>query len=73
MAKQDCKLCGGTGWIVAEKDGLSSADRCACVAEGRAEALEERAQIPRNYRSSTIQLNLPGNNPIVEKSLKDAM
>lgn len=66
-------MCGGTGWVVAEREGISSADRCACVAESRAEALEERAQIPRNYRSATIQLNLPANNPIVERSLKDAM
>ncbi len=73
MAKKDCKLCGGTGWIVAEKEGISAADRCGCVAETRAEELEERAQIPRNYRRASIDLSVPDDNPIVRRSLNDAM
>lgn len=73
MAKENCKRCGGIGWIVAENDGISAAERCTCVAEARAEELEERAQIPRNYRDATIQLSLPADNPIVERSLRGAM
>lgn len=74
MPKINCKLCGGTGWIVAEKEGLSAADRCTCVAEARAEQLESRAQIPRNYRDASFEsFLLPEDNPIARKSLSDTM
>ena len=49
MAKQDCKLCGGTGWVIAQRDDIPAADRCSCVAETRAAQLEAHAQIPENY------------------------
>jgi DNA replication protein DnaC len=74
MAKQDCKLCGGTGWISAEYGGLSAADRCPCVAETRASELESHAQIPENYaRASVETFLLPEDNPITRKSLSDVM
>jgi DNA replication protein DnaC len=74
MAKADCKFCGGTGWTISEKDGISSADRCTCVAESRAEELEVRAQIPRNYRDASFEnFLLPQDNPIARKSLSDVM
>jgi DNA replication protein DnaC len=73
MAKQDCKLCGGTGWVVADKDGISAADRCTCVAESRATELEARAQIPENYRRTSFDNFLVNqNNPIAERALKTA-
>ena len=74
MAKADCKFCGGTGWTVAERDGVSSADRCACVAETRVEDLENRSQIPGNYqRASFDSFTVPHDNPGLERSLKTAM
>lgn len=74
MAKADCKRCGGTGWIVAESEGISAADRCTCVAEARAEALEERAQIPANYRQVSFDNFYAGQaNPLTERSLKTAI
>jgi DNA replication protein DnaC len=54
MAKPDCKLCGGTGWVVAERDGISGATRCECVAEVRTEELEQNARIPRTYRDASF-------------------
>ncbi len=73
MAKQDCKLCGGTGWTVAEKDGVSSADRCACVAETRVEDLENRSQIPQNYqRASFDNFTVPHDNPGLRAQFKDS-
>lgn len=74
MARANCKLCGGTGWVVGEKDGVSSAERCTCVAESRAEALEERAQIPGNYRNASFETFLPPQeNPILRRTLSDVM
>ena len=74
MAKFDCKLCGGTGWIVSERDGVSQADRCRCVAESRADDLERSAQIPKNYaRASTEDIILPVDNPLERDILARAM
>ncbi len=75
MARADCKSCGGTGWIVADHDGIPAADRCACVAESASEALEEHAQIPKNYRHVSLkeQLILPQDNPIEKQILSEAM
>ncbi len=74
MAKADCKLCAGTGWVVSEKDGISAADRCPCVAQGRSEELTESAQIPRNYRDASFEsFFLPDDNPIARRSLSDVM
>ncbi len=74
MAKADCKLCGGTGWIVAEREGISSADRCQCVAEARVDEIEEQAQIPPNYRRASFEtFHLPQDNPTAQRSLADVM
>src|SRR5579875_2525202 len=54
MAKSDCKLCNGTGWIVERRDGIPAAARCGCVAEAWMSALEERSQIPKNYRNASF-------------------
>ena len=74
MAKPDCKVCGGTGWTVFERDGISSADRCACVAETRSQDLETRSQIPKQYwRASIEDFILPLDNPLEKDVLARAM
>lgn len=74
MAKADCKLCSGTGWIVSENEGVSSADRCGCVAESRAEEMESRAQIPSNYGQASFEtFHLPPDNPTAQRGLADVM
>jgi DNA replication protein DnaC len=50
-----CEKCGGTGWIIVERSSVSGAERCACLSEGRAERLEERAQIPPLYRHASFE------------------
>jgi DNA replication protein DnaC len=50
-----CEKCGGTGWIIVERSGVSGAERCPCLSEGRAERLEERSQIPPLYRDKTFE------------------
>jgi DNA replication protein DnaC len=74
MAKLDCKLCGGTGWTVSEKEGISSADRCTCFAESHAEELQRNAQIPENYRNASFDsFHLPQDNPTAMRGLSDVM
>ena len=74
MAKLDCKLCGGTGWIVSEQEGISSAGRCACFAESQSEELQRNAQIPENYRHASFDsFHLPQDNPTAMRGLSDVM
>ncbi|HMF77989.1 MAG TPA: ATP-binding protein [Bryobacteraceae bacterium] len=74
MARVDCKECGGTGWLVTEREGYSSADRCPCVAETRSEALEGRARIPANYEQASFEtFHLPQDNPTAQRGLADVM
>src|SRR5215472_4834543 len=49
-----CPKCGGTGWMIVERAGLSGAEACDCRAQGRPERLEERAQIPPLYRHASF-------------------
>src|SRR5580704_5413215 len=52
MAREDCRMCRGTGWrMVARKDGTPGqmAVACECGMEERAEKVLERARIPKRY------------------------
>ena len=50
-----CPKCGGTGWIIVERANVSGAEPCDCRAQGRAERLEDRAQIPPLYRNKSFE------------------
>jgi DNA replication protein DnaC len=54
MTSEACPNCGGTGWIIVERANLSGAEPCACQSQGRAERLENRAQIPPLYRHASL-------------------
>jgi DNA replication protein DnaC len=75
MPRADCKQCGGTGWISSEeRDGISSVQRCACVAEVQLEEAETRAGIPLNYRQASFEtFLLPTDNPVLQRALADVM
>ncbi|MBN9658495.1 MAG: ATP-binding protein [Acidobacteria bacterium] len=49
MAEEVCPICGGLGWKILEKDGLTAAQRCECRVDSRADSLWKRARIPANY------------------------
>jgi DNA replication protein DnaC len=74
MPKSDCKVCDGTGWVVSEKEGISAAGRCTCVAQARVEEIEGQAQIPENYRHASFEtFHLPKDNPTAQRGLADVM
>jgi DNA replication protein DnaC len=65
-----CPHCEGCGWKVAEKDGVSAAERCECVAGARARRLEEGARIPPLYRNASFDnFSLPRENPMGAREL----
>jgi DNA replication protein DnaC len=49
-----CADCGGTGWRVVERDGLSGAERCDCVLRARAGRLLESSNIPPHYQKASF-------------------
>jgi len=55
MAEQECPVCGGTGWKIVQRDGLSVAERCACQDRDRSGELLEKARIPANYRNDRFE------------------
>src|SRR5436305_11394013 len=66
-----CEKCGGTGWIIIERAGVSGAEACACRAQGRAERLQDRSEIPPLYRGDSFDnFVVPGpENPIARREL----
>jgi DNA replication protein DnaC len=52
MPETICAKCGGSGWIVVEREGISGAERCDCVREDRARRLAENAAIPPLYHDA---------------------
>lgn len=70
MAETNCPKCGGIGFLILERDGVTAATRCSCAQEGRAERIENAAGIPPLYRNaSTENFLLPSDNPIARNSL----
>ena len=55
MPESVCEKCGGVGWIVVERDGLSGAERCGCMQENRAQRFEENSGIPPLYQRASLE------------------
>ncbi|MBI3683105.1 MAG: ATP-binding protein [Acidobacteria bacterium] len=70
MAEAVCAICGGTGWRVVEREGLSAAERCQCALEERTAILQERCQVPALYQSASLDnFLLPQDNPTAYRAL----
>ena len=54
MSDEICAVCGGSGWKVVERDGISAAERCECVAASRAKTLTSGAGIPPLYANASL-------------------
>jgi DNA replication protein DnaC len=70
-----CPKCGGTGWHIVERANVSGAEPCDCRFEGRAERMQDRAQIPPLYRNSAFDnFSVPGpENPIARRELTNVL
>jgi len=67
---ETCVICGGSGWKVTEREGISGAERCTCASQGREERNLERANIPPLYRNASVDnFMLPSDNPVARSGL----
>lgn len=74
MAEAVCRRCGGTGWVILERQGLSAAQPCGCAAPARARAILEGAGIPPLYAQASLDnFLLPPDNPLAYRALSKAM
>jgi DNA replication protein DnaC len=70
MPDPNCTICGGTGWRIVERAGLSGATRCECQSHDRPQTLLADAKIPPNYRNATLEnFNVPQDNPVARTGL----
>ena len=69
-AVDTCPICGGSGWKITEREGISGAEKCECADVGREQRNEERANIPPLYREASVNnFILPSENPISRSAL----
>jgi DNA replication protein DnaC len=76
MSTAACPICGGSGFKIVEKDGLSGAERCSCSAVTRSRSLWEHSCIPPNYQDDSLDnFVLPdaASNPIAQKAMGSVM
>jgi len=65
-----CPDCNGTGWKIVEKEEVSGAVRCECIAVERAERALSLAAIPPLYSGASFDnFLLPRDNPIAYQEL----
>ncbi len=71
MVKKDCLACGGTGFVIEEKNGKTVAIRCQCYREERLKLLSRNARIPKRYQHCDID-NFEERHPSQRKAKKIA-
>ena len=70
MPEESCPHCGGSGWKITEREGISAAERCDCANIGREKRIEERSNIPLLYRNASVDsFVLPSDNPTARTGL----
>lgn len=73
-AGEPCPICGGSGWKITEREGISGAEKCACADAGREQRIEQRAGIPPLYENSSVDnFILPDGNPNARSQLAKAL
>ncbi len=69
-AVETCPICGGSGWKITEREGISGAEKCQCADAGREQRIEERAGIPLLYENASVDnFILPSGNPQARSAL----
>ncbi len=72
MSAALCADCNGTGWKIVEREEVSGAIRCECVAAERAERLESGASLPPLYAKASFEdFLLSRDNPIGYRELTE--
>jgi DNA replication protein DnaC len=70
MPESNCPLCGGTGFTIVERGGLSGAAPCTCTATSRTRAAKQSSGIPPNYEHATLDnFQIPQDNPTARSAL----
>jgi DNA replication protein DnaC len=64
MPEATCVQCGGSGWRITEREGISGAERCDCAAPDRLRKIEAKSNIPPLYRAASVEDFELGDNPI---------
>jgi DNA replication protein DnaC len=74
MPDPNCPHCGGTGFKIIERAGLSGAEKCDCGAVARVDELHGGSRIPPNYETASLDtFLLPRDNPISSAGLGTAL
>jgi DNA replication protein DnaC len=74
MPDPNCPKCGGTGFRIVERAGLTGAETCICGSSKRSEGLAEHAHIPPNYELATLDnFVMPSDNPVARTGLSGAL
>jgi DNA replication protein DnaC len=76
MATDKCPHCGGSGWVVTERNGVATGRPCACREAVRAEETWHAAGIPLNYaKDSFDNFRIPtmDEHPVAHRILQQAM
>lgn len=74
MGDSVCPKCGGAGWVIVERDGVSGAERCGCIFSERAQRLENGAGIPPLYRNASLEnFSTQRENPIAQRDLANVL
>ncbi|HYL36937.1 MAG TPA: ATP-binding protein [Bryobacteraceae bacterium] len=69
-AVETCAICGGSGWKIVEREGVSGAEKCECANAGREQRVEARANIPPLYQNASVDnFILPADNPVSRTQL----
>lgn len=72
---ETCPICGGTGWKIIERDGISAAERCRCFYPAMSKGTWEKSGVPENYRNASFEnFRLPAkaDNPIAHEAMARA-
>ncbi len=74
MPNSACPQCQGSGWIIAERNGISGAKRCDCVLADQQQENWDNAGIPPLYENASLDnFVLPADNQIAFRNLQNVM
>ncbi|MCS7023446.1 MAG: ATP-binding protein [Bryobacteraceae bacterium] len=54
MSEATCPVCGGAGWRIVEREGVSAAERCECAIVAYTRVNWKLANIPPLYENATL-------------------